>query len=133
MDSEAIRTVAGLLLGFQVTAFSWRVTRESAMGDKQDTTWLPPADWVNLGSIVVLALGVFLMPLLGGSQRIQELSVGLGVVLTMGYPFALAGHYDMYNRHTARSFDYAPFQERVAVSVIAIVALAYVLFWWHAA
>lgn len=43
-----IWTVAGVLLGFQVTSFAWRVSREVDVGQVRDLTWLPPADILNL-------------------------------------------------------------------------------------
>jgi hypothetical protein len=34
-------TVAGVLLGFQVTSFAWRNSREVDVGKTGDLTWLP--------------------------------------------------------------------------------------------
>jgi hypothetical protein len=95
---------AGVLIGLQTTAFSARATREIRVGDRGDLTWLPPADMLNLASLVVTAVGVFVLPVLRiGSSALPREALGLGVVLAVGYPFGLAGHYDMYNRHTGRS------------------------------
>ena len=35
-----IWTATAVLLGFQITAFTWRINREVAMGDKGYITWL---------------------------------------------------------------------------------------------
>lgn len=39
-----IWTAAGLLLGFQVTSFLWRIAQEAAVADKNQVTWLPLAE-----------------------------------------------------------------------------------------
>ena len=130
-----IWTAAGVLLGFQATAFSFRVQREVPMGDKNAITWLPPADMVNLFSMLVLVIGVFVLPILGFvGQNFIKYSFGLAVLLFVGYPFALAGHYDMYNNKTSRSLNpetgdlvYFTCQERVVVAIIGVLAIAYAI------
>jgi hypothetical protein len=121
-------TAAGILLGFQVTSFAARVNREIAVGEKEDITWLPPADIMNLFSMLVLVVGIFILPVLGFAGReFMRYAFGLAMLLFIGYPFALAGHYDMYNKKTRRSYRYFPFQEKVVVTVIAVLAIAYVI------
>src|SRR5207248_1160950 len=111
------------------TSFSWRISREVSVGEAGDVTWLPPADIVNLISMAVSVVGVFGLPLLGlVNLNFIKHSFGLAVLLFVGYPFALAGHYDMYNSTTSRSHLYFPFQEKVAVAVISILAAAYVIY-----
>ena len=121
-----IWTAAGVLIGFQVTSFVWRISREVEVGKQGDLTWLPPADILNLISMAVAMVGVFVLPILGlADLSFIRFSFGLAVLLFVGYPFALAGHYDMYNNKTPRSFLYFPFQEKVVVAVIAILVTAY--------
>jgi hypothetical protein len=121
-------TAAGILLGFQVTSFAARVNREIAVGEKEDITWLPAADIMNLLSMLVLVVGIFILPVLGfASQEFMRYAFGLATLLFIGYPFALAGHYDMYNKKTRRSQRYFPFQEKVVVTVIAVLAIAYLV------
>jgi hypothetical protein len=109
-----IWTAAGVLLGFQVTSFAWRFTREAEVGETGDLTWLPLADILNLASMTVLMAGVFVLPILGLVNFDFGIhSFGLALLLFAGHPFALAGHYDMYNRKTPRSYHYFPVQERV--------------------
>lgn len=124
-----IWTAAGVLLGFQATAFSFRVQREVDVSEKRDDlTWLPPADMVNLFSMLVLVIGVFVLPILGFvGQNFIKYSFGLAVLLFLGYPFALAGHYEMYNNASTRSRDYFPREEKVIVAIICVLAIAYVV------
>ncbi|MCZ7385475.1 MAG: hypothetical protein O8C63_12120 [Candidatus Methanoperedens sp.] len=124
-----IWTAAGVLIGFQVTSFVWRVSREVEVGKKGDLTWLPPADILNLISMAVAMVGVFVLPILGLADLIFiRFSFGLAVLLFVGYPFALAGHYDMYNNKTERSMLYFPPQEKVVVTIMTILVIAYLLF-----
>jgi len=119
-------TAAGVLLGFQVTSFLWRVQQEAATAEKDDITWLPPADMVNLAGMLVVVIGIFVAPSIGlESERMTRTVFGLGALLFVGHCFALAGHYEMYNPHTKRSFTYFPIQERVVVAVVLLVVAAY--------
>ncbi len=123
-----IWTIAGVLIGFQVTSFTWRVSREVEVGRLGDLTWLPPADILNLFSVAVLAVGVFTLPLLGVVDlNLVKCSFGLAMILFIGYPFALAGHYEMYNYKTSRSYAYFPFQEKVVVAVVTFLVVTYLL------
>ena len=124
-----IWTAAGVLLGFQATAFAFRVQREVDVSEKRDdVTWLPRADRVNLFSMLVLVIGAFVLPILGfGGLNFIKYSFGLAVLLFLGYPFALAGHYEMYNNISKRSRTYYPHQEKVIVRIISGLAIAYVI------
>ena len=130
-----IWTTAGVLIGFQVTSFVWRVTREievasgSSHKDDKYVTWLPPADILNLLSMVITMVGVFGLPILElANFKFVKLFFGLAVLLFVSYPFALAGHYDMYNNKTHRSELYFPPQEKVVFAIITILVITYVVF-----
>jgi hypothetical protein len=131
MDPDSIGTLwsgAGILVGFQVTAFTLRINREISVGGSGDLTWLPVADSLNLLSLSITLIGVFTLPMLGviGLHTAAKL-FGLVVLLLLGYTFALAGHYEMYNRRTGRSMAYFPRQERIIVAAVAVMGVAYVL------
>jgi hypothetical protein len=119
-------TAAGVLLGFQVTSFAWRLSREVDVGDKRAVTWLPPADLINMVSMVILVGGVYLSSTLGlVNISFVVRAFGLSTLLFVGYPFALAGHYEMYNRHTSRSFAYFPRQEKIVTVVVVVLGVTY--------
>ena len=120
---------AGVMMGFQVTSFAWRISREVSVGETRDLTWLPPADMVNLASMATIVIGVYLLPILNLVDTIfLKSSFGLAALLFVGYPFALAGHYDMYNRKTERTYKYFPRQERIVIGIIAFVSIIYIVF-----
>jgi hypothetical protein len=56
--------------------------------------------------------------------RTKQRSVSL---LLAGYPFALVGHYDLYNPRTPRTMDYCPRQVRIVLSIIAVAVTAYLV------
>jgi len=123
-----IWAASGVLIGFQVTSFAWRISREVKVGESSDITWLPPADVLNLISMLIASIGVFALPILGlVDLNIVKHSFGLAVLTFIGYPFALAGHYDMYNKKTKRSYLYCPLQEKVVISIVTILAIAYIV------
>lgn len=122
-----IWTVAAFLIGLEVAAFTWRVSREIAVAESGGINWLPPADIMNLVGMIV-AFGVFILPLVGiQNQRVLQLLLGVSIILFIGYPFALAGHYELYTRGQHRSGVYAPRQEKVAVAVTIIAATAFLV------
>jgi hypothetical protein len=128
MSLELIQiwTVAGILLGFQITSFSWRISREAKVG-MTDWTWLPPADILNLISLTINAGGVFIIPIMGFVHNtfIQS-ALGLALLLFVGYPFALAGHYDMYSKGP-RTMKYCPKQEKTVVTIVGILVVLYIV------
>jgi hypothetical protein len=127
VDLGALWGAGGVLAGLQITAFTLRITREITVGREGDITWLPLADVLNLLSLLVTMLGVFVAPIvdLGGAAFPMK-AFGASVILLAGYPFALAGHYDMYNFRTTRTMAYCPRQERVVLVVVAAVLVGYV-------
>lgn len=123
---EDIWVATGILVGFQVTSFVWRISREVEVGKENDFTWLPPSDILNLVSMAVAMFGVFAFPILGFFDiNFPKYAFGLAVLLFIGYPFALAGHYDMYNKKTKRSYLYFPFQEKVVIAIVSIFVVIY--------
>lgn len=119
-------TPAGLVLGFQVTLFSWRLTEEAKVGDKLDIAWLTPADYLNLVGMLVFVGGVYLLPMMKLiSTRSAAILCGLGTLLFVGYVVSLAAHYQLFNRTSLRKFVWFPMQERVAISLAIAVSAAY--------
>ena len=131
-DLPQIWTAAGVLLGFQVSAFSWRIQQEAHVADRGDISWIPPADYMNLTAMVVTVLGVFVLPVVGlVSDKFAQMMFGLGAILFVGHSFALAAHYELFNRNTTRSYQYCPPQEKRAIVVVVAISLAYL--GWYAA
>ncbi|MGH7410020.1 MAG: hypothetical protein ACREJ6_03010, partial [Candidatus Methylomirabilis sp.] len=79
IEAKDLWTAGGILLGFQITAFSWRVAEESKVAAKDGIVWLPPADYLNLLAMLVTVIGVFVAPVFDlispGSIRV---AFGLG-------------------------------------------------------
>ncbi|MBS1942189.1 MAG: hypothetical protein JST38_15065 [Bacteroidetes bacterium] len=107
---EDIISAIGVLLGFQITAFSWRISRELSFRDKHDadelrknneemfvTNGIAPSDWLSVLSIILNVFAVLMM-LLGGDGRVSLALFGAGLVLFGTYPFAILGHYRMFVR-----------------------------------
>lgn len=125
IELSDIWITAIFLIGLQIAAFTWRVSREIAVAERGDINWLPPADIMNLIAMVVAFLGVFALQI-GGIENpnVPRLALGLSIILFAGYPFALAGHYDPYTKGP-RSYDYATKQEITAVLVTIVAAIMF--------
>jgi len=127
IDVKDLWTAGGILLGFQITAFSWRVAEESKVAGKGDIVWLPPADYVNLVAMLVTVIGVFVAPVFDlVSLRSIRALFGLGTLLFLGHAFALAGHYELFSRGRKRSFVWWSGQEKVAMFIVGVVVVVYI-------
>jgi hypothetical protein len=120
-------TPTGLLLGFQVTLFKWRIEREAAVGDSGDIPWLVPSDYIGIAGMLCFVLGVILLPVSGFAPApVAQSCFGLGAVLFVGQALGLAGHYQLYNRSKERKFIWFPFQEKLVVAITLFISLAYI-------
>lgn len=125
-DLKDLWTPAGLLLGFQVALFKWRLEREAEVGDKGDIPWLVPADYVSLVGMLAFVFGVVLLPLSGLlSITFARWAFGLGVLLFVGQALGLAGHYQLFNRTQKRQFVWFPVQEKIVVALTIVIAISY--------
>jgi hypothetical protein len=126
-DLKGLWRPAGLLLGFQVTLFKWRLEREAGIGDKGDTPWLTPSDYVGLFGRLAFVFGVVLLPVSGlvVSIAVARWAFGLGALLFVGQALGLAGHYQLFNRTQKRKHVWFSRQEKVVVAVTAIAAIFY--------
>ncbi len=120
--------VAGVILGFQINWFSWRISREIKMRGEGERIWLPVADMVNLASMALIAIGVFILPIFGFKDlNIIKRIFGFAILLVALHPFAVAGHYQLFTRGTTKDAPYFPFQEKIAVSIIGVLTIIYIV------
>lgn len=116
---------AAVILALQATAWGWRINRESGLAEKNEPTWLPVADIMNLFAMAVTAGGVFVGPVLGlWTEQTAGKYFGLAIILLVGHATALAGHYELF-RIGKRSAAYFPMQEKLAVALTCIVVAIY--------
>ena len=84
-DLKDLWIPTGLLLGFQVTFFKWRLEREAGVGDDGDIPWLVPADDVSIAGMLSFVLGVILLPVAGLAQiGVARWAFGLGHYSLLG-------------------------------------------------
>ena len=127
IDLKDLWTPTGLLLGFQVTLFKWRLEREAEVGDKGDIPWLVPADYVSIVGMLAFVFGVILLPLTGVvSTGFARNAFGIGALLFVGQALGLAGHYQLFNRSKVREFVWFPTQEKAVVTLTVIASLLYI-------
>lgn len=132
IELSEIWTAAGVLLGFQVTSFAWRIAHEVRVADEGDISWIPPADYLNLVAMLATVLGVFVAPVLRlASIDAAQMLFGLGAILFVGHAIALAGHYELFNPKTARTYQYFPLQEKLIVAAVLGMSIAYMAFWYN--
>ena len=135
IDLSVVWSVSAILLGFQavvLTCRAWRVAREIDMVSRGDLAWLTAADAVIAVSMLILVFGVFVLPIVVSVELDTVVHLfGLSLTRLGGYPFVLAGHYDLY--HRVERFNGRPrftFQEGVVLAVWEVIILGYLLWWW---
>jgi hypothetical protein len=123
-----IWTSAAVLIGFQLTAFTWRLSRELTLVDAHpyQKNWLPPADYLNLLSLLVLITTVFVIPS-RCHYDIAPKGVGLSLILLLGYPIAIAGHYRLFRVAPPRPRPYCTLQESWAVTLTLLGATCFMV------
>ena len=133
MELKDVWTTAAVLIGFQLTGFTWRLAREMEVARAGGINWVPPADYLNLVSLVITALGVFVLPITGfASARTAECALGLSAILFVGYPFALLGHYNLlFNRGTRLPGKFTTSQELTVIAVTVLVGIVYLSVRWY--
>ena len=90
-------TAAAVLVGFQITALTWRLNREVAMEASSERTWATLPDGFVATSFLVVVIGVFAAPLSGAaSTDFAAKLFGVAMLIFAAFPFALAGHYNLY-------------------------------------
>lgn len=128
-DLKDLWTPTGLLLGFQVTLFKWRLEREAEVGDKGDIPWLVPSDYLSIAGMITFVFGSILLPLSGlVTLGFARGSFAIGALLFIGQVLGLAGHYQLFNRSEKRRFVWFPRQEKVVVALSVLAALGYIYF-----
>ncbi len=135
MELRDIWQAAAVLMGFQLAGFTWRLAREIEVAKAGAINWVPPADYLNLISLLTTVLCVFVLPTMGLlSVGAAERAFVVSVLLFAGYPFALLGHYGLlFNRGTTLPGMYSTKQERTVVAFTALVSVLYLVsFFWRA-
>ena len=139
-DYAVLWTIGTVLFGFQLAAFSWRISRELKMEAKNEPTWFTCADWMVIVSSLILVTCVFILPILtsgGISIKFVVFAFGLALLTSSLAPLVVAGHYNLLIRSRKESWDepqrqsprhHSTVQERWALGItIAIITVYLVL------
>jgi hypothetical protein len=119
---QEVWVAAAALLALQIGAFTWRISREIDVAEGSgDINWLPWADRMNMVAMVS-SLAVFILPLLACPASWPEGAFLFSVVLSMGYPFAVASHYDLWHEGK-RDIERGKRCGKIAAMVTLLVAL----------
>jgi len=120
----------GILVGFQITVLGWRVAREQKRAETRKEIWFPIADYLNVASIAISMLSVFIIPIVGDWPRLRLGLLGVSLLLFTASPFALIGHYGMFtpNKHP-QDLRYWPYQEKVVTFITAVLIVVFVI--WY--
>jgi hypothetical protein len=128
MTFDQIWTPTGIILGFQMTLFSWRLSEEAKVGDAGDIPWLIPSDYVNILGMLVLVIGVYLLPIMNLVDiGFCKISFGFGAFLFIGQALGTAAHYQLFNISKKRVFVWFPKQEKIVLSCFTILSVIFLI------
>ena len=118
LEPATVWTAAGVLLSVQSAATAWRAAAKSEEPPQhpRDPLWLPCAEMLNLFSIAVCVVGVFVVPLLAQSRQAAESGFCVYVLLHGGVPLAYLGHYEAFAARD-RTGAYCPPQSTAPVAL----------------
>jgi Ni/Fe-hydrogenase subunit HybB-like protein len=78
--------------------------------------------------MVITSLDTFVLPGLGYlAVATAAKLLGLATVVFVGHSFAIAGHYELFNRRSKRSYRYFPTQEKIAIGLVVVAVVAYLI------
>lgn len=123
IELSELWTVTAILIGLQIGAMTWRAFRAINFLERGPIGGLLPADIMALIAMAVAVLGVFVVPLAGiENLKIPKVALGISIILSVGYPFALVVHYALHPGGPG-----AARQAMIAVVVPFLVALLLLL------
>jgi hypothetical protein len=125
---------SGGLLVSQFGYVLWRIRRELAFRHSGQVTWLPPADYLNLFSMLTLVVGVFALPAAGKvTDHFAWRAFGLAMLSAIGFCFSILGHYQLFGPKLTDVHYHFPREEKAALFTTVLVLLAYAFAWTSSA
>jgi CubicO group peptidase (beta-lactamase class C family) len=129
---SSFRKIAAVAICIESAILVWRMfgTRRRSATRREAVPGLAPADKLIVVALMVAALGVYILPVMEiglSAFDTARLALGLTILLCVGYPFALAGHYELYVPRRRRSNRPLPRQEKIATAAILIIVLLYLI------
>jgi hypothetical protein len=133
LDLYQLWRSVGVLVGFQITVLGWRILREQKMSEAQgNKIWFPVADYMNIFSIAISMVSVFIVPMVGQTPRLRMWMLGMSLMLFTAFPFALVGHYEIFTPNVRHEATYFPRQERIVFSVTLFLLVGFSVWYWIA-
>lgn len=98
IKADALLTVASIIAGFGVTVFMFRLQRELQVFKEKEKTWLPVADWLVIGAVLVTLALVFSLLMrkedANSDLTAQRAWCAVAIVLLAGYIPSILAHYN---------------------------------------
>lgn len=117
-------SVASVILGFQITVFVFRLQRETSLR-RWEARHFPLCEYLNLASIWLSVVGVFVMPLVGRPPMKGLFTAAM--ILFAFYPVAATAHYNiLFRSRASKNSDKFCSTWELILSVGAVVIAAIV-------
>jgi len=124
IELKDLLLVGGVLLALGLVSVYWRMNMRRHCRREKAMTWLTAGDCLNLGSMLVVTIGGYLLPLVGLSTPYGAVFLGLAVLLFVGHLFALAAHYQLLDGEVVEVKRF-PVQEQIVVAITLALAIIF--------
>lgn len=127
-DLSTLSTVASIISGFGVAMLFFRIQRELQMQEKDETIWIPAADWLLI-SATLMSLLLVIFPIVAVSKdasiahNIASSACSASSILVAGYIFSILAHYRLlFGRHRTGPRDNPEPAEKTLVRLTIVIA-----------
>lgn len=128
-DSGTLSTVASIIAGFGVAMLFFRIQRELHMGERDETVWIPQADWLLIAATLI-SIVLVILPLVSIDLRdsavakVPYSACAASSVLLAGYVLSILAHYRLlFGRKRSGPRDNPEPAERVLVVLTVVIAV----------
>lgn len=105
--------------------------REQKLAGQNSTIWFPVADYLNIVSIAISMIFVFIVPIVIQLPRIRMWMLGTALLLFTAYPFALVGHYEIFRPKVRPTQpEYCPCQEWIVLVATGVLIVVFWIWYW---
>jgi hypothetical protein len=129
MNDGMLADIAAIIAGFGSAMLFFRIDRELRMGERNEVTWIPWADWLLIAATLVSLLLVILPVVAldsrpGLLENLPAAGCAATSIMVAGYIFGILAHYRLiFGRNRAGPRGNPEPAEMILVFIAAVLAV----------
>jgi len=130
-DPALFGTIAAIITAFGVSMLFFRIQREIAMNEKNETIWIPYSDWLLItATIISLLLVIFPIIVFPDDSffylKLPRAASAASTIVVAGYTFGILAHYRLiFGKNRPALRDNPEPSEKIIVLTTAFLALSF--------